>query len=95
MDCPGVYLACSGRDYQSRKQRFRLIEPLPDTVRIPSHGEHDSEAMANTVPRSWRTGFRGDGERGSEVMASSVPTGCRTEIEVVGTVFAMMAESIG
>jgi len=43
------------------------------SVRIPSHGEHHSDAMANTVPRSWRTAFRHDGEHDSEVMASSVP----------------------
>ena len=33
----------------------------------------DSDAMANIVPRSWRTVFRHDVERDSEVMSSSVP----------------------
>jgi hypothetical protein len=42
-------------------------------VRIPSHGERHSDAMANIVPRAWRTAFRHDGEHDSEVMSSSVP----------------------
>jgi hypothetical protein len=44
-----------------------------DLVRIPSHGEHHSDAMANIVPRPWRAAFRHDGEHDSEVMSSSVP----------------------
>ena len=49
------------------KEFQRLCPLLPvdflvrqHSVRIPSHGEHHSDAMANTVPRAWRTSFRFD-----------------------------------
>jgi len=79
-----------------RLQLFKgqLNRTAVTTLRNPSHGEHHSEAMANSVPRSWRTAFRHDVEHDSEVMSSSVPISWWTENEVVGTVFAMMSESM-
>jgi hypothetical protein len=59
-----------------RLQLFKgqLNRTAVTTLRNPSHGEHHSEAMANIIPRPWRTSFRGHGEQHSKVMANSIPT---------------------